>query len=649
MTAVRSGALSAPRSRLARRDLDGWGASLLGFALVAYVGAQGGGFDVVVRGQVAVALWWIAGLGFAAGVLRARPSRLQAAASAGLLAFAAWTLLSATWSESPERAVSEGARDVTILGAFVLTAVAVRGERVRWLLGGLLAGIAAIAGIAVLSRLQPSLFDDTDLRAFLPTVASRLAYPLNYWNALGALMAMGIPLALGLAVGARRGSLRALALATVPLLALVGYLTVSRAAIGCAVLALLVAFVFGDERARWALKTLLASAGSAILIASAEQRGAIVDGLRDPTAAQQGDELLAVVLVVLVGVGLVALGASYAATAWPALARAVPRPSRRATTAAAAVAIVALSIGAVALGAPSELSDRYERFKDPGYGTNVNTNDPGRLTSASGQGRYQYWEGMVDAFAADPLRGLGAGSFPTYWARTGSIPGKVDNAHSLYFEVLGELGVIGIVALGAFMLTVLGGGAWRTLGAGPDRAVMAGALGAAAAFALSALVDWSWQVTVLPVLLAVLAAALLVRREAATRAPSRALRVVVPVLAVLGIAAVLPSMTAADQLHDSQRAAASGELQQALATARTAERAQPYAFSPLLQQALVLEARGDLDAAAALSMEAERQEPRNWRAPFTLARIEAERGNVDAALAAYRRAAGLNRTGSVVR
>ena len=69
-------------------------------------------------------------------------------------------------------------------------------------------------------------------------------------------------------------------------------------------------------------------------------------------------------------------------------------------------------------------------------------------------------------------------------------------------------------------------------------------------------------------------------------------------------------------------------------TGRTAIEAEPWAATPLLQRALVLEAAGRLGGAAADARAAADREPRNWRTWLTLARIEALRGRAGAALSA---------------
>src|SRR3954470_13553257 len=101
--------------RLAPRLVAGPGAAawLLGFALVAYLSFSNGGYDAVVRDQVGIAVWWLVLLGAAIGVLPLRLSRTAWMAVGLLAAFALWTALSASWSESAERAWGDAAKVAT--------------------------------------------------------------------------------------------------------------------------------------------------------------------------------------------------------------------------------------------------------------------------------------------------------------------------------------------------------------------------------------------------------------------------------------------------------------------------------------------------------------------------------------------------------
>ena len=91
----------------------------------------------------------------------------------------------------------------------------------------------------------------------------------------------------------------------------------------------------------------------------------------------------------------------------------------------------------------------------------------------------------------------------------------------------------------------------------------------------------------------------------------------------------LPYKGASD-IRASERDVSEGRLDDALSEARSAADAQPYAATPRLQEALVLERQGKFDQAAAAAREATEKESTNWRTWLVLSRIEAERGRARA-------------------
>ena len=101
------------------------------------------------------------------------------------------------------------------------------------------------------------------------------------------------------------------------------------------------------------------------------------------------------------------------------------------------------------------------------------------LLSGQGSGRWQFWTAAVDEWRHHPLRGLGAGSFEQWWSEHASFTYFVRDAHSLYVETLGELGLVGFVLVIALVLLALVEGARRALGAEGDVRVTAAALTAA--------------------------------------------------------------------------------------------------------------------------------------------------------------------------
>src|SRR3954469_22997800 len=173
--------------------LAAWAAS---FGLVLYLALRGGGFDSIVRGEVGVLVWWVVLLFAVIGLVpRLTPWAWgSAGALAGLAIVAA---LGIAGSASQEQTVSEVARVVSYLGVLLL-AITLQGRAgARHLVHGVAAAIGVVTVLAVLSRFHPQAFPHNDLATFLPASARRLSYPLNYWNAQAAFMAMGAMLPLG--------------------------------------------------------------------------------------------------------------------------------------------------------------------------------------------------------------------------------------------------------------------------------------------------------------------------------------------------------------------------------------------------------------------------------------------------------------------
>ena len=65
--------------------------------------------------------------------------------------------------------------------------------------------------------------------------------------------------------------------------------------------------------------------------------------------------------------------------------------------------------------------------------------------------RYAYWRVAGHMFVSHPLRGEGSGSFGVEWLQRRKIPEAAQDAHSLYIETAGELGLVGLAALALFL------------------------------------------------------------------------------------------------------------------------------------------------------------------------------------------------------
>jgi O-antigen ligase len=613
---------------------------------VVYLGVEGGGYDTPIWASAGLVFGWAALLGGLLGLTQARrPDRAGWVMLGMLGALAIWSAAGMIWTLSGERTLAAVARDLTYLLVLAFSIGALRARQARYLLSGVGTGIVVIALLALASRLHPGWFTANATNALLPAVRSRLSYPLNYWNALAELIALGIPLILGLAVQARSTVARALSSGALPMLGLTIALTLSRGGLVALALALLTFLILVPQRGQATMIAIVGGLGAALLTAVAFGDHDLHQGLNTAAATRQGTGLALLSAVVCLTAAtfpfvLSTLVGSGATSSWRApggVARTV-RAHRRSL---AAVVVVLVAVVFVAAGGPHRVSHAWTVFKRPSV-TNVT---PGRLGELSGNGRYQFWSASLSALRSEPLRGIGAGTWEFWWTRHGDLAaGYAQNAHSLLFETLAETGLPGGALIVVFMLAALVGTIRRTIRAEPvERIWLAAAAAACVAFIVASLTDWVWQVPLLPVcFLMVVALALGSERPERRRRVGMMprLAIVAGVLACLVVIAVPLETTLA--IRGSQAAAGRGALRSALGYARTAERVEPYGASPWLQEALVLERGGDLGDAQRAALHAQSNEPSNWRIPVILARIDAELGETAAAVRASRRALLLN-------
>src|SRR5436305_1864234 len=156
MEAIERRPLHVPGVGAVRANPANFAAWLVPAILIVYLALSDGGYGIVERSEVGIAVWWIVLVGTLVGVLPVAGGTRGGRVMLVLLgAFAAWTALAMTWTESQERTSIEVARVATYLGVFAL-ALAVQGRgRWRHLLNGVTVGVAVVCGIAVLSRLEP--------------------------------------------------------------------------------------------------------------------------------------------------------------------------------------------------------------------------------------------------------------------------------------------------------------------------------------------------------------------------------------------------------------------------------------------------------------------------------------------------------------
>jgi hypothetical protein len=557
-------------------------------------------------------------------------------AGAFLAAYGVWTGLSIVWSDSAEQSFNEADRVVLYLAVFAL-AVFAPGRMYRRWMDGMAAGIAAVGVVALVSRLFPHLFGQTETLAQLfPAAQRRLSFPVDYWNGLATLMALGLPLLLHTAATLRSSVLRGLALAPVPVLISVIYLTSSRGGSLAALFAVVVYFLLTSGR--WAVLGAISigAAGSALALFVLSQRSELVDHPLDSSLAEdQGRSAALWLLVICIGTGVAyAAGARFLRS---------PRPLPRALTAGIAI----LAVAAIAVGvAAAHPVQRFHDFKQTP--ANLNESIHTHLFSGSSNGRWQLWTAAVDEFKDDPVHGGGAGSYEAWWAQHGELSFFVRDAHSLYVESLGELGIVGFVLLLGFFVTAVAVGANRLLsGDDEQRAAVAALLAVAAGYLLEAGIDWMWELTAVSVV-AVVALGLLTGPSTVPQMvfPAERSRPLLAGLAVVAALALIVAegipLLATMSIRHSQEAAAANDNKKALDDALGAKAIQPWAASPYLQIALVREQAGELPEARAAIAEAIERDETDWRLWLVKSRLETKSGLIEQARESLARARELN-------
>jgi hypothetical protein len=593
------------------------------FVAVAYsaLAFADGGYSQELISGATIGIWLVVAIGVATRAWPRAPLPTPAVVSGCCLAgLGALSALSMLWADDAGRAFFSVVRVGGYLGLLALVvAASPRGGARDWL-GGLAAGLTIVCVASLATRFDPSLFGDGDrtLSQALPYSVGRLRYPIGYWNGLAACLAIDLVLLLwwGMHARARLGRALAVGLAPLPLLAI--YLTSSRGGLAAALAGLVVLLALARARATMLGGTLLAAAGGTLLVLVARTQGDFLDGLATSTAYTQGLEMFLVTIACVLAVGLARyrLDDALARLRMPAVRWRIVVP----------VLVVAAAIILVAVDVPGRVNEFTSVYGRDGAGVRH-----GHLTSASGSGRYQFWQAALDAFGTSPVKGIGAGNYELWWNAHPEAPLWIVNAHSLYLETLAELGIGGLALVLGFLGAAAVSGVRRAKG--PLRPEVAAALAVLAAGTLSAGLDWTWQLTAAfaPVVIAVglltgpATAASAAGGEPTTSMTPGRLALVAAAVAI-GWACVWAAgiALATDLKLDASRAAAArGDLASAADDASDAAGIQPWSPEPRLQLALVEELAGNLRSARSAVGEAIHRAPHDWRPWAVAARIDA--------------------------
>jgi O-Antigen ligase len=456
-----------------------------------------GGFFDRPRLIAGIASWTLVVI---AAVLAPRPlpgSTAGRLALAGLFLFTAWTALSLIWAPLGGRAQDDLQRLLLYLGYFIAALALLRGAHSRrWLEPAVAGGALIVVGYGLAERLLPGLLE-FDRSA---TASGRLEQPLTYWNAEGAVAAVGLLLAVRIAGDPERPNvLRAAGAAAGVPLGLGAYLTFSRGALAAVAAGMVMLFAIAP-RARPQVRGAVVVLGAAAVAALVSSRLPTVESLQRGEAGDAGEGLAMLGLIALLAAAAASLVIRRPRREPTAPRLPVSRPAVVLTL--SVVVLLAAAIGATALeGRPQGASPQE-------------TTSPERFGSIDSN-RYRYWRVAAESWADHPLIGLGSGGFLVEWRKQRDRVDESADAHSLYVETAAELGVIG---LGALLLFLAGVGAAAVRLYRRDPAAATGLAACLAAWAIHTGLDWNWEMPAVTLQALLLGAAAVAWSEAGVAA-----------------------------------------------------------------------------------------------------------------------------------
>ncbi|MFY9578218.1 MAG: O-antigen ligase family protein [Gaiellaceae bacterium] len=597
--------LAAPLSRAFTVGWRGSAVSIGTFATIVALAADRGGYFPTSWNWAALGLAWIAAVAL---VLRADLTlgRLEIISTGALFLFVGWVALSVAWTDSVTSTVLEAERDVLYPIGLLAAIVVVRRVSVPAFLGGIWAAITIVCWYSLATRIFPD-----HVQSFDSVGGYRLWRPIGYWNSLGVFAVIGLLLALGFAARGAHAITRALAAASLVVLAPTFYFTYGRGAwiaLGCGIVFSLVL----DPRRLQLATTLIVTAAPAIVavILASRLHGLTQVGSSLAQATHDGHRL-AVALVILAVVAVVLALARDAVAARFEFGR---RTQLAYGATLVAAVLIGLSFAFAHYGAPTTMARRaWHSFNSPGGGgTNLNA----RLFTLRSNGRTVMWHLAWRDFVHHPVVGAGAGSYEIWYLQHRPNSSKVRDAHSLYMETLAEVGSVGLLLLLVALLAPFVA-AFRARGS----PLVPAAAGAYFAFLLHTGADWDWEVSAVTLTGLLCGVALLVsaRAEGAVvpiRRPGTVLGISVSVIVIgfslVGLMGNVPASRAGDAIAARNWSRATSEAQKVI-------RWEPWSAEGWRRLGQAEVGQGKLAASKRDLTKAIRKDPKNWDRWFDLA------------------------------
>jgi hypothetical protein len=549
---------------------------------------------------------------------------LQGLFALAVAAFVTWVALSTLWSESLPGSVREVERDIVYVGLGLALAVFGRYLTSRGLVLGLLAGITGVLGYSLATRLFPNHFAPPD-----PTWGYRLAAPLGYWNALGLFAAMGLILAAAVAAHSGSRTLRMAAGAATCVMAPAMLFTFSRGAWVAAAIGLAAMIALDGRRIELVASSVALAVPVVILVWVGATSHALTTANTSIAAQIHAGDRYAVAVVVFA-----CITAAVVELAHLGMARFDPSPraERRFAYGLLGGCVVLFLALLFAVGGPTRAYDRGLSAFRRGLNTPTGGSLSHRLGSLSNHGRIDHWRVAIQDYRQHPVLGSGAGTYEQVWYVERHIDVVVRDAHSLYLEVLGEMGIVGL-ALVLLIVSIPIAGCFQAR----SSPFVPAAGGAFAAFAAHAGIDWDWEVVALTSTAMVAGSAGLIAAGEGRRILTLARPARIGLAAAGALIAVFAfvSFVGNREVASSKTALAKGNTVAAVQDAQRAGDVLRWSIEPALALAQAQEQRGDLTAARAALEDATRRDPGNWRAWAALSYITSGRARHHAQVRAH--------------
>jgi hypothetical protein len=589
--------------------------------LVVYTGFHAGGFFADTQAVLGVALAAVLLLRVTFAHQPFGGANLAVGLTAGALSLlAGLILLSAEWSHAPARALLEFDRAlVYVLAVLLFGSLAMTRERLSWMLRGLALAAIVVCTAGLITRLLPEVWP------IAPNIGpTRLSYPVTYWNTLGLIGALGTILCLHLTCSEREPRwVRVAAAPAIPLLASTVYLTLSRGAMGSGLIGVAAYLLLGRPRAL--LGGLLAAGPAAVFAVRACYRGAALVST-EPTSAlavAQGKQAASTVALCAIGAAAVRL-LLLPPDSWLA----ARRPRRAVLAGATAVAVIGVVAAVATLDVPRRVSEQYEAFLRPGADYRLRADPRQRIFNPTNNGRIDLWAAALKGYRAAPWRGQGAGTYQVIWFQHRPFNTQDFDAHSLYLEMLSELGIPGLALTAVALLTIMVGTARRIRG--PDRAMFAAVFAAMLTWTVRAGADWDWEMPVVTLWLFAVGGATLAtplqgkepaRRAHAVLRPGPTLRLLIAIGCL--VLAVAPARVAVSQwqLNRSVRAFDRGDCREAVDASLDSISAMGVRSEPFQILGWCDVRLGRPDLAIRAMSQAVSRDPRNWEYHYGLALV----------------------------